>query len=226
MTTFQGRSGAAGLTAPVSHLEQAEGRSKSRRAAGPEANARLTAMTGLLLVVMLAAEGLTITAIHPLLSWHVAIGLALIPPVGVKLGSTFWRFAHYYLGDVRYRRMGPPHPVLRLLGPVVIVTTIALLASGVAAWLAGPGDRTLVGLHKASFVIWFLAMTVHVLAHLWRALRLTHADMSENRSRDGAVPYPRLRSGVVLASLAAGAAVAIATRGLAGGWSTWSQHVH
>jgi hypothetical protein len=182
-------------------------------------------MTGLLLVLMLAAEGLTITAIHPLLPWHVAIGLALIPPVGLKLGSTLWRFAHYYLGDDRYRRAGPPNPLLRLLGPVVILTTVALLASGVAAWLAGPGDRTLVDVHKASFAIWFLAMTVHVLAHLWRALRLTGADMSERHSKGTAVPYPRLRRGAVLASFAMGVTVAITARGLGAGWSTWSHQV-
>jgi hypothetical protein len=79
---------------------------------------------------------------------------------------------------------------------------------------------------EASFAIWFLAMTVHVLAHLWRALRLTGADLFERHSKARAVPYPRLRRGTVLASFAMGVTVAIASRGLAAGWSTWSHHVH
>lgn len=35
---------------------------------------------------MLAAEGVTLLSIRGLLSWHIAIGLALIPPVGLKVG--------------------------------------------------------------------------------------------------------------------------------------------
>lgn len=54
-------------------------RVEDHREPGVEANARLTAATGLLLAVMLAAEGFTIVAIHPLLPRHVARGLALIP---------------------------------------------------------------------------------------------------------------------------------------------------
>lgn len=197
------------------------------RAPGVEANARLTAATGLLLAVMLVAEGFTILAIHPLLSWHVAIGLALIPPVGLKLASTSWRFARYYLGDRRYRQAGPPVAVLRMLGPVLVVTTIALLASGVAAWIAGPGSRTLIGVHEASFVLWFAAMTIHFLAHAWRSVRLTRADISDRALRlHASAPYRRARYGLVFASLAAGIVVAVATRGLAGGWTHWAGHVH
>ena len=191
-------------------------------AAAVEANARLTATTGLLLAVMLAAEGLTILAIHPLLAWHVAIGFALIPPVGLKLASTFWRFARYYLGAPAYRRAGPPQPLLRLLGPVVVLTTVAVLLSGVAAWLAGPDHHTLMTVHKASFILWFGVMTIHFVAHAWRAARLTRADLV---SRDR-VPYRRTRYGLMLASLFAGIVVAVATRGLAPGWSAWVQHVH
>lgn len=190
--------------------------------ASVEANSRLTAATGLLLAGMLAAEGLTILAIHPLLAWHVAIGFALIPPVGLKLASTFWRFAHYYLGAPAYRRAGPPQPLLRMLGPVVVVTTVAVLVSGVAAWLAGPDHHTLITIHKASFVLWFGAMAIHFLAHTWRAIRLTRTDLT---GRDS-VRLRGARYGLMLASLVAGIVVAVVTRGLAPGWSQWVQHVH
>mgnify|MGYP003693605523 CR=1 FL=1 len=42
---------------------------------GTEGNARLTASTGVVLLVLLAVEGVTILAIRPLLSLHVFIGL-------------------------------------------------------------------------------------------------------------------------------------------------------
>jgi len=69
---------------------------------GVEANARLTATTGLVLVVLFFFEGLTIPVVGTHLNWHIALGLALIPPVLLKIGSTLWRFGHYYLRDRRY----------------------------------------------------------------------------------------------------------------------------
>jgi hypothetical protein len=55
---------------------------------GTEGNARLTASTGVVLLVLLAVEGVTILAIRPLLSLHVFIGLMLIPPVVLKRATT------------------------------------------------------------------------------------------------------------------------------------------
>src|SRR5471030_1648505 len=98
---------------------------------GVEANARLTSSVAALLLVLLAAEGLTLPALHTLLRPHVFIGFALIPPVALKIGSTLYRFGRYYRGAPSYRRKGPPPTVLRLLGPVVVLTTILVLASGV-----------------------------------------------------------------------------------------------
>lgn len=214
-------------TAIVAMLDTFGSRALLRRRRAPrvEANSRLTATTGLLLLVLLAAEGLTIASIGPLVSWHIGIGLALIPPVALKLGSTLWRFGHYYLGDPGYRRAGPPHPLLRFLGPVVALSTAAVLASGVAVWLAGPPPvPTLDFLHKATFVIWFGVMTVHVLAHARRASKLAAADLG--RGRRGRAPNARLRQGLVLASLVMGVALGIGTRGLVSGWSVWTHAAH
>lgn len=188
-------------------------------ASGVEANAHLTAVTGLLLVGMLFAEGVTVVSIGPLVSWHIGIGLALVPPVGLKLGSTLWRFARYYLGAPRYRRAGPPHPVLRALGPLVVLSTLALLASGVAWWLLGPSAPGPVALgHKAIFVVWFVLMTVHVLAHLTQVTRVARADLTGRRRRLGPGDRPGLRQGLVLASLVGGVALGLAARGLVGAW--------
>lgn len=99
---------------------------------GVEGNSRLTASAAVVLLVLLAAEGATLLSIRSLLGPHVFLGFLVIPPVALKISSTVYRFARYYTGDPAYRRKGAPHPVLRLLGPVVILTTVALLSTGVA----------------------------------------------------------------------------------------------
>ena len=105
-----------------------------------EGNARLTGMTAAVLLILLAIEGFTILRIGKLLTLHVVIGMVLVPPVFLKIGSTTWRFAHYYLGSPEYRRKGPPPALLRLLGPFLVVLTIAVLGSGIAL-LLGPSSR-------------------------------------------------------------------------------------
>jgi len=177
-----------------------------------EANARLTATVGVVLLVLLAVEGVTILRIHRFLSLHVFIGLLLVPPVLLKTASTGWRFARYYLGDAEYRRKGPPHPVLRVLGPFVVVLTAILFASGVALLFVPSSwhNRTLT-LHKASFILWFGAMTIHVLGHLVDVGRLAPADWVR-RSRIRA-KGAWVRQGLVAASLLAGVALAAALIG-------------
>jgi hypothetical protein len=91
----------------------------------------------------------------------------------LKVASTGWRFARYYRGAPAYRRKGPPPLLLRLLGPVVVILTVVLLASGVGLLLVGPSWLPLLlKVHKASFVLWFGAMTIHVLSHLGEVFRL------------------------------------------------------
>jgi hypothetical protein len=55
----------------------------------------------------------TILSIGPLIWWHVLLGMLLIPPVLLKLGSTGWRFMRYYGGvhePWRRRLVGSPAP--------------------------------------------------------------------------------------------------------------------
>ena len=59
---------------------------------GSEGNARLTGMTGAVLILLLAAEGATILRIRGLISVHIFFGMLLIPPVLLKLASTGYRF--------------------------------------------------------------------------------------------------------------------------------------
>lgn len=133
---------------------------------GAAANARLTGAVAVVLLALLAAEGVTIPFIEPLLGAHVFIGMLLLGPVALKLASTGYRFARYYGGSPAYVAKGPPPPVLRILAPGVVLTTLALFGTGVALFVSGARGGTLGFAHKAAFIAWFALMTVHVLGHL------------------------------------------------------------
>jgi len=173
-----------------------------RAGGGVAGNERLTAATGVVLVVLLAALGVTILSIGPLIWWHVLLGMLLVPPVLLKLGSTGWRFLHYYRGTAEYVRRGPPPLPLRLLAPLVVATTLAVFATGVALLVVGPGGGILVGLHKASFVVWFVATAAHVLAHLRSLPRLLGADRRiSGTARRSLLLAGTLVAGTVLAAV-------------------------
>ncbi len=142
-----------------------------------EGNARLTASAAAVLFVLLAAEGVTILQVGRLITPHVFIGMLLVPPVLLKMGSTFWKFARYYLGDQDYRRKGPPVLALRLLGPLVVILTATVFASGITLLLGPPSWRsTMLTVHKAGFIAWLGVTTVHVLGHLVDTARLAPRD--------------------------------------------------
>jgi hypothetical protein len=149
--------------------------------AGVEGNTRLTSISGMVLIVLLAGEGVTILSVRQLIAVHVFVGVLLIAPVLLKTASTGYRFVRYYTGSAPYVQKGPPHPVLRILGPVVIASSLAVLGTGVGLLAVTPGGPgLLLFAHKASFVVWAAVMTVHVLGHLreavlssWREFRVT-----------------------------------------------------
>jgi hypothetical protein len=134
---------------------------------GTDGNEQLTAITGTILIVLLAVIGVTILRIGQLISLHLFVGLLLIGPVALKLASTGYRFARYYGHDSAYRRKGPPVTPLRLIAPMIVLTTLVVFASGVVLLLVGPGDRgQLVLIHKVSFIVWVAFTSLHVLGHL------------------------------------------------------------
>jgi hypothetical protein len=134
----------------------------------PAANERMTALAAVPLFLLLVVEGITLLFLRDLLPVHIVVGLLLVPPVALKLASTGWRFLRYYRGDRAYVRRGPPTLPMRALAPVLVVSTIAVLASGIALVLVPSHPGVLLTLHKASFVIWGPAFGVHVLAYVWR----------------------------------------------------------
>jgi hypothetical protein len=193
-------------------------------AGGPAGNARLTAWTGAVLFVLLAVEGVTVLDIRGLITWHLIVGVVLIPPVLLKTASTGWRIVRYYTGSRPYRKAGPPPMLLRVLGPLVVVATLAVLASGVALIVIGPtaSRRPLLGaaggpvdavmVHKAAFVVWLGVTALHVLGRLVPALRLTLP------SRTHAVAGGFWRGSVIELTLAAGVAAAAIVLAGVGAW--------
>ncbi len=138
---------------------------------GARGNALLTSLLAAVLLLLLAIEGATIPWIQPLLSVHVFVGLLLLGPLALKLGSTGYRAASYYRGGAEYVRRGPPASIMRfVVAPILVLSTLVLFGTGVAL-VASPARGAVLGLHKASFVVWFAAMTVHVLLYAYRVGR-------------------------------------------------------
>ncbi len=194
---------------------------RRRRSGGPDGNERLTAAAAAVLFVLLAVEGVTILFLRPLLSWHVFVGMLLVPPVALKLGSAGWRVLRYYSRDPEYRRKGPPLLPLRLLAPVVVASTVGVFATGIALLVVGPGGGIVLGLHKASFAIWLVATGIHVLAYLRRIPELTLADWRRPRRGELAVDGSVARRLLLAATLVAGAILAVATVRYAQPWVHW-----
>ena len=194
----------------------------AHRLGGTAGNERLTATTAVVLLVLLAVEGVTILFLRPLLSVHIFVGMLLVPPVALKLATTGYRFARYYTGNRIYRQKGPPSLLMRVLAPGVVASTLGLFASGVALIALGPGTRFVLPLHKASFVVWLVTMSAHLLGHVLKLPRLVSADW---RPRERA-PGSWLRATVVAGALVAGAIVAVATLPLIHPWVHWVQSFH
>lgn len=173
--------------------------------ASVDANGRLTALTGALLFVLLALLGITILAIRDLLPEHLLLGFLVIPPLALKLASTGYRFVRYYTGDASYREAGPPTLLLRLLGPLVVVSTVAVFVTGLELWFFGLRFGSVwIEAHKVTFIAWLPITAIHVLGHLNRTGRAAAAELSSSPFA-GALT----RRSLVIGSLVAGVALAI-----------------
>jgi hypothetical protein len=175
---------------------------------GTEGNEMLTSATAIVLVALLLAEGVTILNMRGLRGAHMFIGMALIPPVLLKLASTGYRFVRYYTGARIYREKGPPLLGLRMLAPVLVATTVTVFVTGVLLLAAGHKSGVLLEVHKASFIVWGVVFGVHFLAHLPRVVRSLAADWGAAHRE--AVPGAGLRGALVAASVGGGAALALA----------------
>jgi len=138
------------------------------------------------------------------------VGLVLIPPILVKLGSTGYRFARYYTRAPEYVSKGPPVIWLRLLAPVLVVTTIAIFVTGIALLAVGHKSDTVLELHKISFIVWGVVFGLHFLAHM--------PAMTRSVLKNGRLAGAGLRLALVAGSVVAGVALALTLLHPITGW--------
>lgn len=184
---------------------------------GAEGNGRLTATTGTLLTLLLLVEGVTLLDVRGYITLHAAVGLILIGPVALKCASTMFRFARYYTGHGDYVRKGPPNIVLRLIGPFVVLSTLAVLGTGIALLIDRGRSDTWTTLHQGSFIVWVALMAVHFLGHLQSAATDTGRELRRSAT-DPARRGKALRWTAVSVSLLLGLGLALAFTPAAGSW--------
>jgi hypothetical protein len=205
------------------------------RSGGAEGNERLTAITGAVLLILLAVEGFTILRVGRMLTLHVFLGMLLLGPVTLKAGAVIYRFTRYYSGSAPYRRKGPPAPLLRLIGPLIVLLTAAVFGSGIMLAVSGPGNGQWLTIHRLSFIAWFCVMAIHVLAYVPRLPRLLGGEargvaLPEDGADGRAIAGRHVRRAMqalggrgtrltlLIGSLAAGLVIALLTVHLAAQW--------
>lgn len=189
------------------------------RGSGPAGNERLTLLAGYLLLLGYLLLGVTVLRIRALLELHLLLGIALLGPLAVKVGAVGWRFASYYLRRPPYLRKGPPPFLLRALGPVFVLDTLFVFASGLVLLAEGPAaEHPWLFLHKASFILWLGLFGIHLLGHSRQLLLGVGEALAERERLVALLPAaerpPRAgrfgRAMALVAGVAAGALAAAA----------------
>jgi hypothetical protein len=215
----QGRTGIAAVDAVV---EEAIGYGHrhdpvASGTGGPAGNARLTSWVGVLLLGLSLAELVTLLDVTGLIQWHVGVGIVMTGLALAKTASTGWRIVRYYAGSTYYGSAGPPPMILRLLGPLVVLSTLGVLGSGIAliaigqsasegSWFAVLGQQVSpVTVHQLFFVLFAVFVGLHVLARLVPALLQVSGRVRRGQQRLG-VPGRGMRAVTVVVSVVAGIA--------------------
>ncbi|HXM56905.1 MAG TPA: hypothetical protein VOB72_16010 [Candidatus Dormibacteraeota bacterium] len=177
------------------------------------ANRRLTAAAGAALLAAIAAELATLANLRALLSVHVFVGVLMAGPLAVKLGSTGWRFVRYHAGSPAHVREGPPRLALRMLAPLLVASTLAVVGTGFALVVTGPAQPgPFVALHVISFLVWMPTIAIHLLAHIRQVPRMVAKRLTP--------------TGVTLGALAAATVAALLLSPAAAPWTSWMDAGH
>jgi len=209
---------------PTSDPSAGRGGAARLFAGGVEGNELLTVAAGAVLIVLLAVIGVTIVALGRFLSVHLFVGMMLLGPLALKLSSTGYRFVRYYTNNPRYRKAGPPITSLRLIAPIVVISTLIVFASGVALLLTGSGSRSiLLPIHKVSFIVWVAFTSLHVLGHLPALARGLSADDAPAAELGGAPDGRAGRALSLAGAITAGVVLAIL---FIPQFSPWLNHFH
>lgn len=190
---------------------------------GVTGNERLTALAGAVLLVLILLELVSSVSLHIGITIHIVVGVLLVGPLLVKIGSTGYRFLRYYIGSPAYVRKGPPRLPLRLLAPLLLVATLVVVGSGLGLVVTGPQQAgPLLPLHNLSVLVWLSLVAVHVCAYLWQTSRLVVDDWSKQTGRN--LRNGRwLRLGMNLIVVLCGAVAAILLFPNTASWVVWSQ---
>jgi hypothetical protein len=189
---------------------------KRWRAGGSQGNELLTSATAVVLIALLVAEGITILDLRTLVEEHMFIGLALIPPVLLKLGSIGYRSVRYYTRSLAYVEKGPPLLPLRVAAPFLVIATVALFTSGGLLLAAGHKTRSLLQIHQVSAIVWGALFAVHFLAYIPRVARSLGTAL--RATRETAVPGADARRVLVVSATGAGVALALVLLPAITGW--------
>jgi hypothetical protein len=198
---------------------------------GPAGNAQMTAWAGLLLLALLAVELVTLVDVTGLISWHIVVGTLLVPVALLKTATTTWRAGRYYTGNRFYKSAGPPPMLLRILGPVVVASTLGVLGSGLALIALGPDtSRTVLftalgqqvdtlTLHQALFIVFAAATGLHLLARAVPAATLVTGRFLRPGTTRSAVPGGGRRLALLLATVLVAAVAAAFVLAASAGWA-------
>jgi len=189
---------------------------------GVVGNRRITSIFGVVLLVLLLVQvvsavwfallsynietpgGPIFSVVQPV---HFFVGFLLFPLIGVKLASVGYRFARYYTRNRAYHEAGPPNPVLRMLAPLLVLSTVVLFASGVEMWsFRNQFGVTWITVHDLSAFAFVALLAVHLAYHTREAQRVARDDLRARE--DGAITRRALLAGGAVAgiTLAVGAA--------------------
>jgi hypothetical protein len=188
------------------------------RQGNPTGNATLTAITGTVLLILFSAEVITTLLMGSLFGLHFFLGMVIIGPVCLKIGSTVWRFARYYTGSELYVRRGPPATLQRVLGHVLVITSVGVLGTGVLLAFSGPAG-TWGKLHQLFFYLWLIIVIIHVVHYLPKLPQLLASHPAERVLR--AATGGRTRWLLLAGSVIVGLVLALLTYHLRARWGSW-----
>jgi hypothetical protein len=193
---------------------------EAESAAGVVGNERMTAQAGALLLILSALVTATAGYAHGLLPIHIFVGVLFLGPLAEMLGTTGYRFLRFYTGAAAFVRRGRPRLALRILAPLLLVSTLLVVTSGLALLWAGSG---LLVLHVFTALFWLPIIALHAFAHTPSILRLIGDDW--RAAIRGAMPGRALRLSVTLIALLAGVAAAVVVQPTAAPMLAWASTI-
>jgi len=204
----------------------AQVRRDAKQQAAVVGNERLIALVGTVLLVLIGAEIIIAAKMRALMPIHIVVGVLLTVPLFVKIGSTGYRFLHYYTGSPAFVQKGPPRLEMRLLAPLLLLASLSLIASGITLALLGPTTLLSVWvlrLHALSVICWLPLLALHVGAYIWRVPRLLLADWQKRANRR--IPGRGWRYGGTLVAVLTGVVAAALFLPHAASWTAWEPNI-